>query len=215
MQAGNTKTTAIIAAIALVAIIALALFAYNALTQSSSGSSPSRTARTSSGVPSATSQASSDGASSAGSTAAHLDPASVYASLESEFVSFDGATVTWADLADGKPIVVNFWATWCPYCVDEMDDYQQLYEEYGDDVVFVMVDVCDGQRETRAKAEKYLADHGYTFPVYFDDSYAVVNEFGVSGFPTTVVFTPEGNVEYAAAGRINATNMRSMLEYLL
>lgn len=96
-----------------------------------------------------------------------------------------------------------------------MDDYQKLYEEYGSDVVFVMIDVCDGRRETREKAEYYVREHGYTFPIYFDFTNSTVNEFGVSGYPTTVVFTAEGNVEYAAAGRINATNMKALLDYLL
>jgi thiol-disulfide isomerase/thioredoxin len=68
----------------------------------------------------------------------------------------------------GKPIIINFWATWCPYCVEEMPLFEEKYKEYGEKVHFLMIDAVDGNREIQEKGEKFIEDGGFTFPVYFD-----------------------------------------------
>ena len=98
-----------------------------------------------------------------------------------------GDTFMLSSLVAGKPAVINYWATWCPYCIDEMPDYQQLYERYGADIAFVMLDVADGQRETITKGASYISEHGYTFPVYYATTRSALDAFGVTAYPTSVV----------------------------
>ena len=82
-------------------------------------------------------------------------------------VDADGREVKLSDFR-GKPTVVNFWATWCGYCKQEMPDFEEVYLEMGDEVNFLMVNMTDGSRETVEMASTYIADSGYTFPVYYD-----------------------------------------------
>jgi len=61
----------------------------------------------------------------------------------------------------GKVVLLNFWATWCPPCIAEMPSMQELYNDYGDQVVFVFV-----SQEPKEKIEAFLDKHSYNFPVY-------------------------------------------------
>ena len=107
------------------------------------------------------------------------------------------------DLLDGRPLIINFWATWCPYCVDEMPDYQRLYEKYGDDVRFVMIDVADGRQETVEKAAAYIEENGFTFPVYYDTTGRASGLMGVSSYPSSAIVSAEGEILIFAPGRIS------------
>ncbi len=119
-----------------------------------------------------------------------------------------GNTLT-LDSLKGKPIVLNFWASWCGFCVQEMPDFDTVYKELGDDVTFVMLNVTDGARETRAKGEKHYADKGYSFPVYFDDQgLQGTNVYGVTGFPTTYFIDRNGNLAARAGGMIDEEALR-------
>ncbi|MEG2295635.1 MAG: TlpA disulfide reductase family protein, partial [Oscillospiraceae bacterium] len=104
----------------------------------------------------------------------------------------DGNMVKLSDFF-GKPIVVNFWASWCPPCKQEMPDFNKVYGELKDDVVFMMINATDGQRETVKKANSYLEEHTYDFPVYFDtqDQNAMYT-YGVSALPSTLFINKDG-----------------------
>jgi len=92
----------------------------------------------------------------------------------------------------GKPTVVNFWATWCGYCKQEMPDFDEVYREMGDEVNFLMVNMTDGSRETVEKASTYIADSGYTFPVYYDTQMEAMFTYGAYSLPVTYFFDAEG-----------------------
>lgn len=83
----------------------------------------------------------------------------------------DGNTVRLSDMF-GKPVVINFWATWCPPCKRELPDFDRLCREYGDRVVFMMVNLTDGRRDTVDGTKKFVSEKGYTFPVYFEPASA-------------------------------------------
>ena len=92
----------------------------------------------------------------------------------------------------GKPVIVNFWASWCGPCKMEMPDFEELYKEYGDKINFIMVNMTDGNQETKDKASKHISDNGYTFPVYYDTETEAAYAYGVSSIPATYFIDSEG-----------------------
>ena len=116
----------------------------------------------------------------------------------------------------GKPVVLNFWASWCPPCKAEMPDYEKMYQEYGKKgVSFVMVNLTDGSRETVAGAQKFLKDNGYTFPAYFDVKQSAATAYGISAIPDSVFIDKNGTVVNAFTGMIDANTMKTSLEAIL
>ncbi len=104
-----------------------------------------------------------------------------------------GESVNLSDFV-GKPVVLNFWASWCPPCKNEMPHFNEAFNEYKDDVVFLMVNLTDGSRETKSTAEKYLKSNGYEFTVFFDTEQSAAYAFSVSSIPATYFINREGQV---------------------
>ena len=110
----------------------------------------------------------------------------------------DGRGVSLSSLQD-KVIFLNFWATWCGYCKVEMPVMQEIHEEMGDDdFVILAVNV----RETDTQAKEFMKEGGYTFPVLMDYDGAITSSYGVTGFPTTYIIDPEGNLIARKVGPI-------------
>jgi thiol-disulfide isomerase/thioredoxin len=121
----------------------------------------------------------------------------------------DGTRVTLSSLiAKGKPIVLNFWASWCPPCREEMPEFNEVYKEIGGEVQFIMLDLADGQRETVQKGAQYVKDQGFSFPVYFDTEKEAALAYGIRFIPTTVLIKINGYIENGAQGSIDGETLR-------
>lgn len=108
----------------------------------------------------------------------------------------------------GKPVVVNFWASWCSPCKNELPDFEKVYHEMKNDVVFLMVNMTDGQRETIAKASKFLENQGYLFPVYYDTDFSAADAYSVRSIPMTLFIDSKGTLITARKGMISEAALR-------
>ena len=122
----------------------------------------------------------------------------------------DGTEVAFSDFV-GKPIIINFWASWCGPCVSEMPVFDKIYKELGDEVVFLMVNLTDGSRETITSAKNFVQKGGYSFPIYFDTKYSAATVYGVSSIPATVFIDADGVIKESYLGAMTEATFRSKL----
>jgi len=115
-------------------------------------------------------------------------------------------------IANGKPVVLNFWASWCPPCKGEMPEFETVYREFGNEVQFIMINLADGQRETVETGTKYIKDQGYTFPVYFDTKLDGASSYGINSIPTTLFIDKDGYISTQVIGSINENALKSEIE---
>ena len=126
----------------------------------------------------------------------------------------DGNEVSLSDFF-GKPIVLNFWASWCGPCKSEMPDFEELYKAYGDDIHFLMVNLTDGSQETVESASGYISGQGYTFPVYYDTDMEAAMTYGVYAVPQTYFIDGDGNIVTYAQGALPASSLQQGVDLLL
>ena len=114
---------------------------------------------------------------------------------------------------EGKVVVLNVWATWCPPCRKEIPDFIEIQEDMRDDgVLFVGVSVDrEGWEVVRPFAEEY----GINYPLLVDDG-TINNKYGpFRGIPTTFIINKKGKVEYVAPGMINRGILEPALDELV
>ena len=125
----------------------------------------------------------------------------------------DGNQVKLSDYK-GKPVVLNFWATWCGYCKMEMPDFDEKHQELGSDVQFLMINLTDGKTETVEGASSFIASMGYTFPVFYDTSSMAAALYGVSAIPTTFFIDAEGYAIAQATGAIDGNTLQTGIDLI-
>ena len=115
----------------------------------------------------------------------------------------------------GKPVLLNFWASWCGPCQMEMPDFQKFYESHGDQVNFVIVNLTDGQQETVESASAFIAEKGYTFPVYYDTDIDAAMKYGVSAVPVSYFIDAEGYFVAWAQGALSSDMLQQGMDMIL
>ena len=129
---------------------------------------------------------------------------------EVPFRLFDGTQATLADFR-GRPLVLNFWASWCPACVAEMPSFQGVHAEIGTEVLFLGLDVLD----TRAAADAFVEQSGVGYLLGEDPDGAVLAAFDGIAMPTTIFIDEAGNVVGRHSGAIFEDDLRRMILELL
>lgn len=125
-------------------------------------------------------------------------------------VSMKGENLNFASL-EGKVILVNFWATWCPPCVAEMPGMEELYEAYGDRVEFVFI-----ARDEHERVVKFLEKKNLNLPVYYERT-SPPEVLSTSSLPTTYLIDSKGmiRVDKVGAADWNSKKVRSLLDELI
>ena len=115
----------------------------------------------------------------------------------------------------GKPVLLNFWASWCGPCQMEMPDFQKFYESHGQQVNFVLVNLTDGQQETVETASAFIEEQSYTFPVYYDTDMDAAAKYGVNAVPVSYFIDSEGYFVAWAQGALTSEMLQQGMDLLL
>ena len=140
----------------------------------------------------------------------------VFRNMAKDFTAYtdDGTAVTLKEKR-GKPVVVNFFASWCGPCKMEMPHFEEFYQLYGDQVEFMMVNLCAFGNDTKEAAKKLVADGGYTFPVYFDTDGDATLKYSIRSMPTTIFVSADGELKGQKIGMIDRETLRKTVEAMV
>ena len=114
----------------------------------------------------------------------------------------------------GKPVVLNFWASWCGPCKMEMPDFQERYLELGEEIQFLMINMTDGSRETVESATEFITNQEYTFPVFYDTESNAAMTYEARSLPTTYFIDAEGYVVARATGAIDGETLQRGIDMI-
>jgi thiol-disulfide isomerase/thioredoxin len=123
----------------------------------------------------------------------------------------DGEKVTLSDLK-GKKVFINFWATWCPPCRDEMPEIEQ-YAKENPDIVVLAVNLRNTEKSDEA-VHNFIKEFEYTFPVLLDQKGNVGNAYKILTLPTSYFVNTEGIVQFKFIGPLNLEKMNELVSTL-
>ena len=122
-----------------------------------------------------------------------------------ELLMLDG-TKTSLHAYEGQLIILNFWATWCGYCVQEMPLLDELDKR--DDVTVLAVSVGEDEKTVRT----YIEENGYAFDVFLDEDGKLASRFGVRGFPTSIFIGTDFEYFYSYPGMVEKETIDAIFE---
>ncbi len=96
----------------------------------------------------------------------------------------------------GKPVIVNFWATWCPPCRAELPSMNRAWKKISGEIAMIAINV--GEDEETIK--RFLQDYPIDFQLLLDKNASSIQQWPVRGLPTSFVISPQGNIHYQAIG---------------
>ena len=130
---------------------------------------------------------------------------------ECSFEKLGGGTLRLADLA-GKPAVINFWASWCTYCIEEMPTLQKVYASLAGRAEFVGADLVGVDGETETAAQQFARSTGVQYPLIYDkDGLLYANFSARLVMPVTIFVRSDGIVAHRLFGPLNERNLREIL----
>ena len=140
----------------------------------------------------------------------------VMRNMAQNFTAYDdaGNPVSLKDMR-GKPVVVNFFASWCGPCKMEMPYFDEFYHQYGDQVTFMMVNLCAFGNDTKENGKKMVEDGGWTFPVYFDSDGDAALKYAIRSMPTTIFVSPDGELKGRHTGVISREELEQTIQAMI
>ena len=123
-----------------------------------------------------------------------------------EFATFEGDTARFDDHL-GQPLVINFFAEWCPNCIAEMPDFEEVFQDFDGEVAFVGMSIDQASES----ALRLVEETGVTYETGWDPSEEIYAHFRALAMPTTVFVNPDGSIERVWSGALDADGLTDLI----
>lgn len=133
-----------------------------------------------------------------------------YKAPDFKLKTLEGKTVRLSDYV-GKKVILNFWATWCPPCKEEVPHMQKVYEEYKNQGVEILAVNVTNKEGGKGAVAQFVKEHGLTFKVLLDKEGVVGSTYQVLTLPTTYMIDTKGNMVDIIEGPMNETLMKKLI----
>lgn len=142
--------------------------------------------------------------------AASLEPAAIkgHPAPDFELQTLDGKTIRLSDYK-GKPVLVNFWATWCGPCRAEFPDFQKAWTDNADQLVIIGIN--NTTTDDKSQVPAFLDEYGITFPIVLDESGDTANAYNILGLPTSIFIDRNGVISEVFTGPLNKAYIEAKL----
>jgi peroxiredoxin len=142
-----------------------------------------------------------------------LEPAAVVGHPAPDFAlsTLDGEIIRLSDFK-GKPVLINFWATWCSPCRAEFPDFQKASVDNADTLVIIGINNTSTDQKDQVPA--FVQEFGVTYPIVLDESGDTAKAYGIMGLPTSIFIDRNGNVNEIFTGPINKAYIEVKLSEL-
>ncbi|MEM9777666.1 MAG: TlpA disulfide reductase family protein [Chloroflexota bacterium] len=124
--------------------------------------------------------------------------------------TLEGEQITLSKLR-GRPVIINFWATWCGPCRQETPHFQSFYVQHKNEVIMLGIN----QKESFDQITQFSDEFGMTYPILLDQQGAVYSDYQVFGLPTTWFVSPDGVLLSVAPGGVSAAFLEAQLAQYL
>lgn len=118
-----------------------------------------------------------------------------------------GGQVSLAEYRGKKPVIVDFWATWCPNCRRDMPNLNRFYQKYEDQIAVIGINL----QEPESAASKFIAERGILFPIALDPAGLASGSFGIRYTNTHILIDKQGNIVKFIPGDIREQDFKSLL----
>ena len=139
------------------------------------------------------------------------DTATVYKAIDFTLSDLNGKKVSLKDFR-GKNVYLNFWATWCPWCVKELPDIEKVYQEYKDKNLVVLAINIGEDKNT---VQGFITKNNYHFNVLLDSDQRVTQAYGISPIPVSIFIDKNGNITTGKVGALSEAEMQSYVKQLV
>ena len=126
-----------------------------------------------------------------------------------ELETLDGKTVKLSDY-EGEKVIVNFWATWCPPCREEIPDLQKLYDNK--DIEILAIDLTETEQSMEDVEEFVFDEFEMAFPVLLDEESKIAEMYQVMAYPTSYLVDTEGTIQFLAMGAMTYEQMEKEVD---
>lgn len=133
-----------------------------------------------------------------------------YRAPDFELQTLKGETVHLSDYV-GKKVFLNFWATWCPPCQEEVPHMQKIYEEYQNQGVEILAVNVTNKDKGKEVVAQFVKEHGLTFDIMLDEEGFVGSKYQVITLPTTYIIDTKGNMVNIIEGPMNEALMKELI----